>query len=67
MWNLRVIRVKRHMSLQELADRIGSTATEISRWELGRVDPSLKNLRKLSEVLNCTIDEITEDTDERVS
>ena len=67
MWNLRVQRIKNHMSLQDLAEKVGTNASAISRWELGKNEPRISTIRKLAEILNCTIDELLEDTDERVS
>ena len=67
MWQLRVMRIKRKMSLRDLADVIGATPNQISSWERGTSTPRLKTALQLAEYFGCTVEELMEDTDERVS
>ena len=52
------IRLKRGMTQEELANRIGISQSQIARYENGDSEPTLDTLRKLSEELNCTLDEL---------
>ena len=42
----------------QLADLIGATQKDVSRWEQGIVKPSTDTLIKLSQALECTVDEL---------
>ncbi|MBA2679359.1 MAG: helix-turn-helix transcriptional regulator [Ktedonobacteraceae bacterium] len=44
-------RLKRHWSQQELADHLGTTKVNVSRWERGVTFPGLYFRQKLCEVL----------------
>lgn len=52
------IRLKRGMTQKELAIAIGVTDAAICQYETGAREPTLDTLRKLSEELNCTLDEL---------
>ena len=56
--NLKDIRLKRGMTQKELAIAIGVTDAAICQYETGAREPTLDTLRKLSEELNCTLDEL---------
>jgi transcriptional regulator with XRE-family HTH domain len=50
---LRYYRERQHLKLYEVAQFIGlSSASHISHWEKGRKLPSLRNVLKLSIILN---------------
>lgn len=46
-------------SQKKLADALGCGQGHISRWEAGIVTPSVENLKKMAEVLGCSIDQLT--------
>ena len=50
-------RIKSGLSQSELADKIGVTQTDISRWETSLHKPTLKNLMYLCETLEIDIGE----------
>lgn len=56
MKGLKYARVKKDLNQKDLADIIGATNSQISNWESGKVTPSIDVLKKLSEVLDVTID-----------
>lgn len=58
MNNLKRIRSERGMLQEHLASLLNVTQSAVSGWETGRNDIDLENLRKISEVLNVSIDEI---------
>ncbi|ECI4643455.1 helix-turn-helix domain-containing protein [Salmonella enterica subsp. enterica serovar Ball] len=48
-----VVRVKQHMSTQELEDAIGAPEGSVFRWETGKAIPSNKYINCLAAVLEC--------------
>lgn len=46
-------------SQKKLAEALGCGQGHISRWEAGIVTPSVENLKKMAEVLGCSIDQLT--------
>lgn len=48
------VRKNRRMSQQELAEKIGITQKDISRWENGERSPNDDSCAKLAEALNCS-------------
>ena len=43
----------------QLAEKIGCTQKDVSRWENGNRNPSVRTIEKLSNVFGCTTDELT--------
>ena len=52
------LRAKLNLTQTQLALKIGVTQKDISRWETGERNPNVQNLKKLSEVLNCKIEDL---------
>ena len=52
------LRVAHGYSQLELASFVGVSNKAISKWENANAEPSLKTLKKLSEIYNLNIDEI---------
>ncbi|MBP5242684.1 MAG: helix-turn-helix transcriptional regulator [Clostridia bacterium] len=52
------LRKKAGLSQEELGDKIGVSRQAVSRWELGTTTPELDKLLLLSEVFNCSLDEL---------
>ena len=51
-------RKKRGLTQKQLAELLGVKQQNISDWERGERSPSIKNLKKLAEILNCQIDDL---------
>ena len=51
-------RANRNMTLGQLGIKIGAAPTIIWQWEIGRHLPSAWYLVKLSEVFECSVDEL---------
>lgn len=47
---LKACRVNTGMSQKEFADAIGVHLNTVNKWELGRTEPTLSQLRKISEI-----------------
>lgn len=48
------------MSQAELAKAIGTIPTAVTYWINGFKEPTLGNIYKITKVLNCTFEELTE-------
>lgn len=59
---LKTLRTERGWSQADLAERIGSDARQVSRYENGRVAPSLDVLARIADTLDITIDYLVIDT-----
>lgn len=53
---IKQLRTERHWSQAELADAIGSDPRQVSRYENGRITPSLDALARIAETLNISLD-----------
>ncbi len=56
--NIRAERARHKLSQKELADKIGVNRVTIVSYEKGDTDPPSKILKKLSQALNITTDEL---------
>ena len=54
--NLKLLREKRGMTQEELAEQLGITRQSISKWELGINEPDLPTIRSLCRILDCSFD-----------
>lgn len=61
---MRIARVRKNLSQEELADRAGITVDTVSRIETGRHDPRIKTLRLLGRVLDVSLDWLVGQADE---
>lgn len=46
------------MTQKDLALLLGVNRTTVTMWETGKAYPAVETLIKLSEIFNCTIDEL---------
>ena len=53
---IREARLKAGLTQEVLAFKIGVSRGAIARWELGEIEPKLKNLITLSEFLDVSVD-----------
>lgn len=56
--NLRRIRFERHMTQEELADLLGTTKQNISRYESGAVSPKISTAEIMAEKLGISLSEL---------
>lgn len=52
------MRLKRGLTQEAIAKKIGVTREAVSRWEAGVSSPRTELLPKLSKLLKCKIDEL---------
>ena len=58
-WKIRQERISLGLSQGEFAKELGIQQEVLSRWELGKAKPSMKNIRKLAEKFKIEIKELT--------
>ena len=63
--NMRIERLTRDLSLQEVADELGVHVNAVGRWENGKTDPSSQNLAALCKLYDCSPEYLLDMTDER--
>lgn len=49
------------ISQQELADKTGVSLTTVSRWETNKRSPRMEEIKKISQVLNISVEELIGD------
>lgn len=54
--NIKIARIKAGISQRELAEKIGGSLNDISRYETGRMKPTLEKLCLIANALNVTTD-----------
>ena len=58
MRGIKVARVIKDITQIELAEMLGVTVQTISNWERNEREPSVTYLKKMSELLDTTIDQL---------
>ena len=58
MFYLRDIRKRRKMTMKELGEKVGVTESAIQQYEVQKRKPDYELLLKLSEALECTVDDL---------
>ena len=53
------LRKKNSLTQEELAKKMDVARQTISKWELGETSPDLSEAKKLSEIFNVSLDELT--------
>ena len=60
--NLNRLRKKEGYSQEELANKLNVTRQTISKWELEQTTPDLKDLKKIANIFNISLDELISET-----
>lgn len=58
MFYMRAMRLSRGLTLKEVGDKIGVTESAAGLYETGRRKPNYEMLLKISEALNCTVNDL---------
>ena len=58
MLNLKLMRVRKGLTLQSLAKKAGLNYNTINQYEKGYHQPKIENLKKVAEALECDVKEI---------
>ncbi len=59
--NLKEIRIKKGITQEELAKRLGINQNNISRYETNERTPNLYLAKEIASALDCTVDELLAD------
>ncbi|MDR0917293.1 MAG: helix-turn-helix domain-containing protein [Oscillospiraceae bacterium] len=63
MNSIKAMRLRANLQQNELAAKLGVDQSSVSYWETGKTMPRSDSLRKIADVLNCTIDELLSPSD----
>ena len=53
--NLKVLRNKKNISQEELAELVGVSRQSVSKWETSLAYPEMKHLLKLCDIFHCQV------------
>ena len=56
--NLENIRKEKQVTQLKLAKSLKVDQSTVSKWEKGITSPSIQTLKKIAQVLNCTVDDL---------
>lgn len=56
MQKIKELRTDKKLTQAELGEKINSTQRQISKWELGAIEPNIVDLQKLADFFGCTVD-----------
>lgn len=56
--NLKKCRMQKGILQKDLASKLGVTLETVSRWERGKIEPNIKYIIKMSEILEVTTDQL---------
>ena len=62
--NIKNKRLSKGLTQQSLSKMLGCGRTTVTMWENGQAIPSVDKLQKLSEIFNCSIDELLKEFDD---
>ena len=55
---LREARQRAGMTQKQLAEAIGCKQKDVSRWEIGQIEPGVLTVKKMAQALGCTMDDL---------
>jgi len=58
-WKIKQLRICLALSQCELAEKLGIKQQVLSRWETNQVKPSMRSIKKLAEILEVDVKELT--------
>ena len=56
--SIRKLRREKGLSQFELAELLGINQSAVAQWETGKTAPNFKRLKKLAEILDCSVDDL---------
>lgn len=65
MNNIKLLRVEKNLSQDELAKQVHITQTAVSQWEKGKTNPDMNTAKELAEFFEVTIDYLLGRSEER--
>lgn len=62
---IKTLRKERKSTQKELANEIGVTASTITKYEIGQLEPNLETLTKIADTFNISISALVEDNNSK--
>lgn len=59
--NLKRLRMSRNLTQEALAEKLQVKRTTVTMWEKGHSAPSVQTLKKIAQLLDCTVDELVKE------
>lgn len=56
--SLKEKRLAKNLTQETLAQKLNVRQASVAMWETGKAKPTVNNLLKLSEILNCSVDDL---------
>lgn len=56
--NLKKFRMSKNLTQLELANKLQVERTTVSMWESNSSSPNIQTLKKIAQVLDCTVDDL---------
>lgn len=56
--NIKKFRLSNNLTQKELANELKVERTTVSMWESNKSSPNIQTLKKIAQVLNCTVDDL---------
>ena len=56
--NIQKLRKEKHMSQEQLAEKLNVSRQAVSKWELGTAYPEMDKIIAMSKIFGCTLDEL---------
>lgn len=56
--NLKKLRMSKNLTQKDLAKKLKVERTTVTMWENGHSTPNLQTLKKIAQILDCTIDDL---------
>ena len=60
--NLKNVRKNKNLTQKELAAKLNMDQSTISKYEKNIINPNVVILKKIAQILDCTIDDLLKDT-----
>ena len=67
MNHIKILRVEKNLSQEDLAKQMNVTQTAVSQWEKGKTNPDMKTADKLADFFAVSVDYLLGRTDERAN
>lgn len=56
--NLKIIRKRKNMTQEQLAEKLNISRQSVSKWETGEAYPEMNNILQLCKIFNCNINDL---------
>lgn len=61
---IREYRKAKHLTMKQIGEAVNATEGTVSLWERGKREPSIGNIKKIAQILGCSISDLLGETEE---